>query len=95
MPRASKKRTSQGPTSNDPEDLACQGKLPRDTTVAEDVLVAPRSASKRISDFNDLVGDNTGNHGTRSKAAEVKSERTTRNRKGSGVVDSYGSKREI
>jgi hypothetical protein len=86
MPRPSKKK-GDGPTPNAP-DLACQGRLPRNTTVAEDVIVAPRSAGKRASGVDDFDGDDTGNRATSSKANEVKSERATKKKGGNGLLAS-------
>ena len=80
MPRPSRKKVNDEPT-NAPEDLACQGKLPRNTTVAEDVMDAPRSAAKHVKDFGDDDGD-TKNHATPSKGDEVKSEKLTRKKRG-------------
>lgn len=85
MPRPSRKRTGDGPTSNDPEDLACQGKLPRGTTIAEDITVAPRSASK-ISPLKDFDGDGTKARATSSKTDEAKSGKLTRKKRGNALL---------
>lgn len=88
MPRPSKKKAGDNPTSHSTEDLACQGKLPRSTTIAEDVIVAPRSAAKHASGDNDIGDD--GNHqrnlATLSKSDKVTSEKPTRKKRGNGQL---------
>ena len=85
MPRPSRKKTGDAPTSNEPEDLACQGKLPRNTTIAEDIAVAPRTASK-IGPLKDFDGDEKTARATSSKTDEAKSERSTRKKRGNAFL---------
>lgn len=81
MGRPSRKKPGDGPTAHDGEDLACQGKLPRNTTIAEDIAVAPRSASK-TNPFHDIDGDEKKVTASSSKIDEGKSEKPTRKRRG-------------
>lgn len=92
MPRPPKKKTGHGSTSDPPEDLACQGNLPRGTTIAEDVELAPRSTTKRTSVLNDLDGDDSTNRAAPSKADEIKTEKPARKKRGNGIF-TFGSQK--
>ena len=94
MPRPSRKKTGDGSAAHDAEDLACQGKLPRNTTIAEDIAVAPRSASK-ISPLHNFDVDEKSVQASSSKADEAKSEKSTRKKRGNALPASNPQKARL